>query len=92
MKDYWKYNGKPKDFQTGVFNGLFTKYEDGYHAYSVAENPDTGEIEFMKSDKHPSLQKELDWYNSDEAEDFRNKYKLIKNSPYYKYVPRTTPL
>ena len=92
MKDYWKYNGKPKDFQTGVFNGLFTKYEDGYHAYSVAENPDTGEIEFMKSDKHPSLQKELDWYNSDEAEDFRNKYKLIKSSPYYKYVPRTTPL
>jgi hypothetical protein len=46
---------------------MFTEYEDGWHANSVAENPKTGEIEFMKSSSHPSIQKELDWYNSDDA-------------------------
>ena len=88
MKDYWEYNGRPKNFNEAIQKGMFTYEQDGWHAYSVQENPATGEIEFMKSSSHPTLQKELDWYNSDEASDFRNKYELIKTEPYYKYIKR----
>ena len=61
-----------------------------WHAKSVAFNPETGEYEFMKSYNHPNLKKELEWYDSDKAKDFREKYELIKTLPYYKYVPRKT--
>lgn len=88
MRDYWEYNGRPKDFNDAIQKGMFTQEQDGWHAYSVQENPGTGEIEFMKSSSHPTLQKELDWYNSDEAADFRSKFELVKTEPYYKYVKR----
>ena len=67
---------------------MFTRFDDGWHANSVAENPNTGEIEFMKSSSHPSIQKELDWYNSDDASEFRSQYELQKTEPYFKYVKR----
>lgn len=60
------------------------------HLYSVYENKQTGNYEFMKSKNHPTLKLELDWYNSNEndAIDFRNKYSLDTNGEYYKYVPK----
>lgn len=88
VKDYWEFNGKPKNFDEAVFRGMFTQFEDGWHANSVAENPKTGEIEFMKSSSHPSIQKELDWYESDDASEFRSQYELQKTEPYFKYVKR----
>ena len=88
MRDYWDYNNRPKDFNEAIQKGMFTQEQDGWHAYSVQENPATGEIEFMKPSSHPTLQKELDWYNSDEASDFRSKFELVKTEPYYKYVKR----
>lgn len=88
VKDYWEFNGKPKNFDEAVFRGMFTRFDDGWHANSVAENPNTGEIEFMKSSSHPSIQKELDWYNSDDASEFRSQYELQKTEPYFKYVKR----
>lgn len=88
VKDYWEFNGRPKDFDEAIFRGMFTQFEDGWHANSVAENPKTGEIEFMKSSSHPSIQKELDWYDSDDASEFRNQYELQKTEPYFKYVKR----
>lgn len=88
VKDYWEFNGKPKNFDEAVFRGMFTLFDDGWHANSVAENPNTGEIEFMKSSSHPSIQKELDWYNSDDASEFRSQYELQKTEPYFKYVKR----
>ena len=88
VRDYWEFNGKPKDFNEAVSKGMFTQFEGGWHAKSVAENPATGEIEFMKSSSHPSIQKELDWYNSDDATEFRNQYELQKTEPYFKYVKR----
>lgn len=88
MRDYWEYNNRPKDFTEAIQKGMFTQEQDGWHAHSVQENPATGEIEFMKSSSHPTLQKELDWYNSDEAADFRSKFELVKTEPYYKYVKR----
>lgn len=88
VRDYWEFNGRPKDFDEAIFRGMFTQFEDGWHANSVAENPKTGEIEFMKSSSHPSIQKELDWYDSDDASEFRNQYELQKTEPYFKYVKR----
>lgn len=88
VKDYWEFNGRPKNFDEAVSKGMFTQFEDGWHANSVAENPKTGDIEFMKSSLHPSIQQELDWYNSDEGSEFRNQYELQKTEPYFKYVKR----
>lgn len=88
VKNYWEFNGKPKDFDEAVMKGMFTQYEDGWHANSVAENPATGEIEFMKSSSHPSHSKEVDWYNSDDAAEFRSQYELQQTEPYWKYVKK----
>lgn len=88
VKDYWEFNGRPKNFDEAVMKGMFTQYEDGWHANSVAENPATGEIEFMKSSSHPSHSKEIDWYNSDDATEFRSQYELQKTDPYWKYVKK----
>lgn len=59
------------------------------HLMSVYENKQTGEYEFLKSKNHPTLQLELDWYNSNdlEAQEFRKKYKLDTTKDYYKYIP-----
>lgn len=88
VKDYWIFNGKPKDFKEAVRIGMFTKDKDGWHAYTIAWNPETGEGEFMKSPDHPSIQQEIDWYNSDDGSEFKSEYELVKSSPYWKYVKR----
>ncbi len=102
VKDYWEYNGRPKDFEEAKRKGMFVEQEDfddtgkslgkSWHGFTVAENPNTGELEFMKSSQHPTIQKELDWYNSDDGADFRSQYELVKTEPYYKYVKRKTPI
>ena len=88
VRDYWEFNGKPKDFNEAISKGMFTQQPDGWHANSVAENPATGEIEFMKSSSHPSHHMEVDWYNSDDGTEFRSQYELQKTEPYWKYVKR----
>ena len=102
VKDYWEYNGRPKDFEEAKRKGMFVEQEDfddtgkslgkSWHGFTVAENPNTGELEFMKFSSHPTIQKELDWYNSDDGADFRSQYELVKTEPYYKYVKRKTPI
>ena len=102
VKDYWEYNGRPKDFEEAKRKGMFVEQEDFddtgkslgkfWHSFTVAENPNTGELEFMKSSSHPTIQKELDQYNSDDGADFRSQYELVKTEPYYKYVKRKTPI
>ena len=62
VRDYWEFNGRPKDFDEAISKGMFTQYKDGWHAKSVAENPNTGEIEYMKSSNHPTRYMESDWY------------------------------
>ena len=88
VKDYWIFNGKRKDFKEAGRRGMFTQEKDGWHASTIAWNPKTGEGEFMKSPNHPSIQQEIDWYNSDNGSDFRSEYELVKSSPYWKYVKR----
>lgn len=103
VRDYWEYNGRPKNFEEAKEKGMFKWEEDfddsgnslGYswHAFTVAKNPNADEYDFMKSPSHPTLQKELDWYNSDDPEaiSFRREYELQKVQPYYKYVKRRAP-
>ena len=102
VKDYWIFNGRPSDFEEAKRKGMFVEQEDfddtgkslgkSWHSFTVAENPNTGELEFMKSSSHPTIQKELDWYNSDDGADFRSQYELVKTEPYYKYVKRKIPI
>lgn len=63
VKDYWIFNGKPKDFKEARRRGMFTQDKAGlFHARSIAENPETGEIEYMKASSHPTRYMESDWY------------------------------
>lgn len=67
-------------------------------AYDLGYNPDkkTGHLpsinyktgEFLKSGKHESVRKELDWYNSKEGAKFRAKNKIDSSGSYWKYVPK----
>ena len=73
-------------------NPIFTKEEDGYHAPSVIQLPD-GHYEFLKSYNHPTFQKEIEWYNSEDGKSFREKYILRSKDDqgvplvYYQYIP-----
>ena len=49
---------------------------------------DEGIGEFMKSSNHPTVNKELDFYYSDEGKEFRGKYDLVQDKSGYKYVPK----
>lgn len=94
VRRYWELHGKPKNWKEALAKEMYSLEEDGWHASTVAYNEDTDEYEFMKASNHPTIQYELDWYNSDdpEAVEFRKEYELQKTEPYYKYVPRKTPL
>ena len=73
-------------------NPIFTKEEDGYHAPSVIQLPD-GHYEFLKSYNHPTVQKEIEWYNSEDGKSFREKYILRSKDDqgvplvYPQYIP-----
>jgi len=58
------------------------------HLMSAYEDPNTGIYEFMKSKNHPTIQKELDWYNSKQGADFKNSHSLDTSGNYYKYIPK----
>ena len=101
VRDYWEYNGRPKNFDEARKKGMFEWKEDfdesgkslgwSWHAFTVAKNPNADEYDFMKSSSHPTVQKEIDWYNSDAGSEFRKEYELQKVQPYYKYVKRKAP-
>lgn len=88
VRRYWELNGKPSNFKEAVKRGMYKKEKDGYHANSIAFNEETGEYEFMKSPNHPTIKYELDWFNSDKAKKFRNKYQLDSTSIPWKYIPK----
>lgn len=76
------------NFEDALKENLFelNQEDNTYHGFSIF--PPTGE--FLKSKNHPTIQYELDWYNSDDAKDFREEYDLIteedgKPLTYYKY-------
>lgn len=64
VKDYWEFYGKPKDFAEAVDKGMFiyNNSDSSWHASSIALNPTTGELEYMKASTHPTRHMESDWY------------------------------
>lgn len=87
---YWELNGKPKNFAEaigkGMFNYDFTDY--GWHANSVALNPENGEYEFMKPNWHDTKMYEDTWYYSKDGEGFRSEYTKKPGVAYDKYLPK----
>lgn len=86
MKLLWELNGKPESFND-VKGIIFTydKKDKSWHAPSVAYNENKDEYVFLKSLNHPTYNKELEWYFSPEAAEFRSKYKYDPISN--KYLP-----
>lgn len=99
MRRYWELNGKPENFLKGSSLHMFNLVKDdnglNWHANSVAQNPETGNYEFMKNSNHPSHYMELDWYNSDdpEAKAFKNEYEYVPGADGWdQYIKRPEPL
>lgn len=57
------------------------------HLKSAYKQPD-GTYQFVKRKDHPTVQYEIDWYNSPDAAEFREQYNLDDSSDYYKYIPK----
>ena len=62
-----------------------------YHLPSVAYDEKTDTYTFLKRNGHPTLNYELDWYNSGspDAQEFRERYRLDTLSQPWRYIPRT---
>jgi hypothetical protein len=56
------------------------------HLRSAYKQPN-GIYEFVKRKDHPTVQNEIDWFNSAEATDFRKQYRLDDSGDYYRYIP-----
>lgn len=83
----WKkqYNLK----ETPDYN-LKRAWELGYAPDKTGHLPtvDNQTGQFLKAKGHPTLQLELDWYNSPEAADFRSKNAIDSSGKFFKYVPK----
>ena len=95
MRRFWELKGMPNAFNPKDSSMWSWDPDDrSYHASSVAYNKDNDTYEFVKSSKHPTIQLELDWYNSPKGKEFKDQYELIttddKGTPleYYKYIRR----
>jgi len=89
MRYYWRQSGRPKSFDEAQNreHPMFTVEDNGdVRGPSV----DSNTLRFLKPKNHPTLQKELDWYNSDdpEAVEFRSEYDLDTKGKFYRYVPK----
>lgn len=64
---------------------------DDYHLPSVAYDEKTDTYTFLKRNGHPTLNDELNYYNSEtpDAQEFRERYKLDTLSYPWRYIPRT---
>lgn len=81
----------PKEELENWRNSSLQDLEEGKnHLRTVYENPHTGNYEFMKSKYHPTLDKELEWFNSntEDALNFRNNYQLDTSGTFYKYIKK----
>ena len=57
------------------------------HLRSVYKQAD-GIYEFVKRKDHPTVQKEIEWFNSPDAAEFRENYELDDSGDYYRYIPK----
>lgn len=95
------YQSLPKDKRDTVNYNLRRAYElypyeymvkfakdPNYHLGTVAYNEDTDEYEFLKGKNHNTVQKEIDWYysNNPDAIEHRKNWKLDTSGDTYKYI------
>lgn len=95
------YQSLPKDKRDTVNYNLRRAYElypyeymvkfakdPNYHLGTVAYNEDTDEYEFLKRKNHNTVQKEIEWYysNDSDAIEHRKNWKLDTSGDTYKYI------
>jgi hypothetical protein len=85
--DQWmdKYNLE----ETPDYN-LKRAWELGYTPDETGHLPtvDNQTGQFLKAKGHPTIQKELDWYNSPEGAEFRSKNSIDSSGKFFKYIPK----
>lgn len=85
--DQWmdKYNLE----ETPDYN-LKRAWELGYTPDETGHLPtvDNETGQFLKAKGHPTIQKELDWYNSPEGADFKSKNTIDSSGKFFKYIPK----
>lgn len=72
------------------FNELEDWRNGKAHLRSIAPTSN-GDYEFLKSKKHPTYNKEIEWFNSNDknAIEFRNNYRLDNKDKYPKYIKKS---
>ena len=89
LESLWNFGGKPKNFEDAKKLELFENVDGEFHAPSVIKNEKADEYIFLKVPSHPSVNKEIDWYESEDGKEFRDEYDLDKSGEVWKYLPKT---
>lgn len=89
INDTTNYNLR-RAYELLPFNELEDWRNGKAHLRSIAPTSN-GDYEFLKSKKHPTYNKEIEWFNSNNknAIEFRNNYRLDNKDKYPKYIKKS---
>lgn len=89
INDTTNYNLR-RAYELLPFNELEDWRNGKAHLRSIAPTSN-GNYEFLKSKKHPTYNKEIEWFNSNDknAIEFRNNYRLDNKDKYPKYIKKS---
>ena len=89
INDTTNYNLR-RAYELLPFNELEDWRNGKAHLRSIAPTSN-GNYEFLKSKKHPTYNKEIEWFNSNDknAIEFRNNYRLENKDKYPKYIKKS---
>lgn len=89
INDTTNYNLR-RAYELLPFNELEDWRNGKAHLRSIAPTSN-GDYEFLKSKKHPTYNKEIEWFNSNDknAIEFRNNYRLDDKDKYPKYIKKS---
>lgn len=89
INDTTNYNLR-RAYELLPFNELEDWRNGKAHLRSIAPTSN-GDYEFLKSKKHPTYNKEIEWFNSNDknAIEFRNNYRLNNKDKYPKYIKKS---
>jgi len=92
MRRAWRANDRPADFNDAQNreHPMFTYVKDDEHEAWHAPSVNQKTLQYLKPKTHKTVGLEIDWYNSDDAAEFREnwEFKDPKMSRYYRYVRR----
>nr|DAG92809.1 MAG TPA: hypothetical protein [Crassvirales sp.] len=89
INDTTNYNLR-RAYELLPFNELEDWRNGKAHLRSIVPTSN-GDYEFLKSKKHPTYNKEIEWFNSNDknAIEFRNNYRLDNKDKYPKYIKKS---